>query len=118
MFKKTCQNWTKNEPYNTQKYNNTNFSPFGPLFFKRMRANPPFSMRLYFVVRMIVLQFHGNQSYPTKVIARKHIKNTISSPFGRLVSKQVGVGPQFAIRGLVAEIILLKLHGNRSTGIN
>lgn len=58
----------------TQKhYKNTIFQSFGPLASKRVWKKPPFSIPdfILYIVRIIVLKFHGNQSTGTKVIARK-----------------------------------------------
>ena len=63
-------NWSKS--YYTETYKkNTIFKSFGPLVSKRVWEEPPFSDFILYVVRIIVLKFHGNRSTGTKVIVRK-----------------------------------------------
>ena len=52
---------------------NNIFKSFGLLVSKRIWEEPPFSIPdfILYVVRIIVLKFHGNRSTGTKVIARK-----------------------------------------------
>ena len=68
---------------NTQTHIPKPFQPLWASSFLMDEARPSiFNTRLYVVARMIVSKFHGNQSHQTKVIAWKHIKITIFSPFG------------------------------------
>ena len=62
---------------------------------------------------------HQNGSTGAKVITQKHKKNTIFKSFGPLVSKRVWEELPFSIPDFilyVVRIIVLKFHGNRSTG--
>jgi hypothetical protein len=62
---------------------------------------------------------HQNGSTGTKVITQKHWKNNIFKSFGLLLSKRVWEEPPFSIPDFilyVVRIIVLKFHGNRSTG--
>ena len=65
-------NWKKSYYTETLKKNNI-FKSFGLLVSKRVWEEPPFSIPdfILYVVRIIVLKFHGNRSTGTKVIARK-----------------------------------------------
>ena len=71
--KQTKQNKTKQNKTKT-KTNKQNFYAR-----KNETTNFRFAPKLCFVARMIALKFHGNGLTGTKVITRKHKKNTIST---------------------------------------